>query len=414
MSSRIRVAAAMVFVACGPAQAASLLRVACEGPDARAEVTVNGVFKGECPLDIQVDPGAIQLRVVKRIDADRERVHADDFRIGDGVVKKIDVALSAPRLNVDAQRRENERLARERAEARQREQARELARAAQEQLDRERVEAERRLVEAGDADAMLALADRYATGSGVAKNDAQAKSWLGRAFALGHPVAAFRSSVIRKVHGASDVADLERMLAFPVEPPRAIGAKDAEAARAVVDSDPFFAVPGKGDTVRYAVEQKMPNGHPAMRREHSCARIGERLFRGASRNNYSSAGESTSAFGGLLPLENVSRSTRLFASDTVAQKLLRIESVAGTPFPLTVERQFRIAYRLETKAAGQTLDVPVFLTCGALGGVTEIPNLKTEVGVPLVCLQQHGISTIFMFRTYWHEPSGCFVTADGR
>ena len=407
-------AAAAAFLACGPAHAASLLRVACEGADARAEVTVNGQFKGECPLDIQVNAGTVQLRVVKRLDAERERVYADDFRIGDGVVKKIDVALSAPRLNAEAQRRENERLARERAEAQQREQARELARAAQEQLDRERVEVERKLVEAGDADAMVALADRYATGNGVAKNEAQAKSWLARALALGHPVAAFRSSVIRKTHGAADVADLERMLTFPIEPWRALDARDPDAVLAAVNSDPFFAVPGAGDTVNYTFEQRMPNGNQPMRSEMSCARVGARLFRGTSRNNYSSEGDSKLAFGGLLPLETMSRSTRLFATDTVAQRVLSLDRVAGAPFPLTPGRQFRLAYALETKAAGRTFNAPVFLTCGVLGDATSIPNLKNETGVPLVCLQQHSTSIMFMFRSYWHERSGCFVTADGK
>lgn len=95
----------------------SMLRVACEGDAVRAEISINGVFKGECPLDIQVKTGTIQLRALKKIDASRERVFDDEFRMGDGVVKKVEVILSRPQLNPAAQRSEDERLAPARAAA---------------------------------------------------------------------------------------------------------------------------------------------------------------------------------------------------------------------------------------------------------------------------------------------------------
>lgn len=99
----------------------SMLRVACEGDAVRAEISINGVFKGECPLDIQVNSGTIQLRAVKKIDASRERVFSDEFRMGEGVVKKVEVTLSAPSLNAEALRREDVRVAAERAQAQTRE-----------------------------------------------------------------------------------------------------------------------------------------------------------------------------------------------------------------------------------------------------------------------------------------------------
>lgn len=90
----------------------SVLRVMCEGEDVGAEVTVNGKFKGECPVDIQVSPGRLLLRVEKN-DASYERIFEQEVRIGDGVVKKVEVTLSR-RLNAAGQQREAQRQAAER------------------------------------------------------------------------------------------------------------------------------------------------------------------------------------------------------------------------------------------------------------------------------------------------------------
>lgn len=66
----------------------SILRISCDGDDVGAEVSINGKFRGECPVDIQVAPGTIKLRAKK---ADREQVQ--DFRMGPDSVKKIVVAM---------------------------------------------------------------------------------------------------------------------------------------------------------------------------------------------------------------------------------------------------------------------------------------------------------------------------------
>jgi TPR repeat protein len=147
----------IVVISFDAAAAGSLLRVACEGADAGAEVTINGVFKGECPLDIQVSEGTIQLRVLKKVDASRERVFEQQFRIGDGVVKKVEAVLGAPQLNPAAQRR----LEAEFASLRQ-------------------------AAEAGDAKAMFSLAYRYEQGRGVAQSDALANDWYRKAADAGN------------------------------------------------------------------------------------------------------------------------------------------------------------------------------------------------------------------------------------
>jgi hypothetical protein len=96
----------------------AVIRISCEGPDAGAEVYVNGKFKGECPLDIGVEPGNVQLKVIKPIGDTKERVYEQNFRIGDDVVKTIPVELTT-RLNAIGQRLEDERLILETARRRQ-------------------------------------------------------------------------------------------------------------------------------------------------------------------------------------------------------------------------------------------------------------------------------------------------------
>jgi formylglycine-generating enzyme required for sulfatase activity len=80
----------------------SMLRVTCDGDAAGAEVSINGKFKGECPIDIQVPAGNVKLTVRKKIDAERERVFEQEMQIGDGVVKKIEVALGGARMSTEA------------------------------------------------------------------------------------------------------------------------------------------------------------------------------------------------------------------------------------------------------------------------------------------------------------------------
>jgi formylglycine-generating enzyme required for sulfatase activity len=76
-----------------PAHADSVLRITCEEQDLGAEITVNGEFKGECPLDLKVKPGELKIQVKKPINEDWEKGFSKDMRIGDGVVQKIEAKL---------------------------------------------------------------------------------------------------------------------------------------------------------------------------------------------------------------------------------------------------------------------------------------------------------------------------------
>jgi len=153
----------------------SYLRIACDGADAGAEVSVNGVFKGECPLDIQVKPGVVKISAVLKVDASHERVFEQELKMGEGALKRIDVTLSEPRLSAAAQAREVAKAAAAEAEA-----------AALRKREADEV---RRLLAAadkGDPASIYALGRRYETGAGVARDFDKAQTLFRRAAQTNH------------------------------------------------------------------------------------------------------------------------------------------------------------------------------------------------------------------------------------
>jgi len=109
---RANVVLSLLIPLCTIAQT-SMVRIMCDGEAASSEVTVNGAFKGGCPIDVQVKAGTVQVNVLKTLDKDHEQVFSDEFRIGEGVVKKLEVILSAPRLTTKGKLAERERLQQE-------------------------------------------------------------------------------------------------------------------------------------------------------------------------------------------------------------------------------------------------------------------------------------------------------------
>jgi formylglycine-generating enzyme required for sulfatase activity len=130
------------------AQGLSAVRIACERDNAGAEIRINGQYKGDCPIDAEVQAGQIVVEAVKRVDATRERRFVTRFGLGEGVVKRVDVVLGPPQLNAAAQRAEDERRRaeeeRRRAEAERKRLFDEAARKAEaERRAREEAEAKR-------------------------------------------------------------------------------------------------------------------------------------------------------------------------------------------------------------------------------------------------------------------------------
>jgi hypothetical protein len=82
----------------------AMVRITCEDNDKGAEVQVDGKFKGECPVDIMLPEGTHKFRVSKKFDDTQDRLFEQEFRLGGGTSKKIDVVLSPPQPNAAAKR----------------------------------------------------------------------------------------------------------------------------------------------------------------------------------------------------------------------------------------------------------------------------------------------------------------------
>lgn len=92
-------------------QADSMLRIACDAQSSGATVTINGKFKGECPLDgVKVSEGNTHIRVVKLIDPTRYWLFEQNINMGDDVVKRIDVTFEKTEFTELGLKQEKERL----------------------------------------------------------------------------------------------------------------------------------------------------------------------------------------------------------------------------------------------------------------------------------------------------------------
>ena len=155
------------------ANAASMLRVTCEGEAAGAEVSINGSFKGTCPIDIQVPAGVIVIRAAKKTTGNLERAYEREERLGDGIVKKLEVRLGGERLNAQTRSRITAREA-SLADQREAQQLKELPGLI-------------KAAESGDAAAMLKVGNVYDWGLAGAVDFKRALHWYERAAQSGLP-----------------------------------------------------------------------------------------------------------------------------------------------------------------------------------------------------------------------------------
>lgn len=82
----------IVLFAVGGAVQASTLRVSCDGQAVGAEVSIDGKFKGECPIDLQLKAGQFTLKAAKTISG-KPVTFTQSIRLGDDVVKRVEVLL---------------------------------------------------------------------------------------------------------------------------------------------------------------------------------------------------------------------------------------------------------------------------------------------------------------------------------
>jgi hypothetical protein len=222
----------------------AVLRIACADSDEGAAVRINGVFKGECPVDVQLRAGPAKIEVRKG-DGDRERLFTKELNLADGTVKRIDVVLGEPVLTAQGAQREAERLRLAQAQAHREQEEKQAREREQQQRIVALLERQRSGAEAGDVPSMVAMGDRYWNGVEVAVDTAQALAWYRRAAQAGSEVAAYKAYTLQnragKKYSFHELA--VKILSGPRQAARTVNLSGKDATRQFLLSDAFFSAP---------------------------------------------------------------------------------------------------------------------------------------------------------------------------
>jgi len=178
------------------ASAESVLRVKCKDSASDAAVFINGKSYGKCPADIFLDAGEISLRVVKTVDAERERVFETTLMLRDNRPEIVNVVLAPAQLNQKAAKVQAQEALQKAKEGdiaamqqvsdfyekglglvKSAENAEYWSRQAIDKQDENAARAILARAEAGDIDAMAQLATLYEQGQGVERSEAEAQFW---------------------------------------------------------------------------------------------------------------------------------------------------------------------------------------------------------------------------------------------
>ena len=376
--------------------AGSLLRISCEGDAAGAEISVNDDFKGECPIDVKVPAGTVKLFAKRSVDADHERVLEQEMRIGDEVVKTVELVLPPARLSADAQHRADTAAA--------------AARARREEAalrDRALLASQQQAAEQGDLGAMEALADRYDTGVGVPRDDKLAQQWWNKAIAGGSLTAKFHDSGLYRRLAPEDRAAALRVFSLPADPARQVNVEGNDRIRAFVEHDPFFAVPGGSAPATTTHELTFTSQTiPATRIDNTCQRHGQLFEQKGSTQNplYSSTYTGVDALGGVVPLKT--RGGRGWF-DVYTQEMERLLSVTGEPFVADQGKRWGLRYVINHD---DKYHIEYTMTCASTTTAGNLPGAHGNVA--LVCVRESFTRPDLggLLRLGFDDLSGCMVT----
>ncbi len=203
----------------------AMLRIGCTGDAVGAEVRVNGVFKGECPVDVEVRAGLVKVEAAKPV-GNLERVFGRELHVADGTVKRVDVVLGEPGLSAKA-----------------REQAQ---RDAEHKLAQER---ERKRLH-DDAVMMVAKGEAYKDGKGVPPDPAQALAWYRRGAEAGSEIGTYKAHILQQRAGKPYSFDPFAVHILMGGKPalRTDSVEGSDAARQFVLTNSFFDTPKPATT----------------------------------------------------------------------------------------------------------------------------------------------------------------------
>ncbi len=389
------------------------LRVTCEGSDMGAEVWINGKFRGECPVDLKVPAGPLKLMVRKQVDTEHERLFEQDIRMGEDSIKKVEAVL-ALQLSAEGQRRERERIAKQREDA--------LKKAELEKIKQEEFLKLSRDAQAGDAKAMELIGDRYANGTGVKLLNIDAGRWYAQSIAAGNSSALPRLLAVLERASASELAVISVYLGK--DQSRKETVTGLSEVRSFMTSDPFFSV--HGGTAPVPQKQGLPDdsdGYDNGNREAFIEASGgsrqytrnDRFFQTEAESHDGTARfgiSAQNALGGLVLVER-SRNAGFLRVGELRQKLVGLSNLYGQPFPLGVGSAFGLSMKVEVNPIGPTYTMMQKLDCVVTG--VPVNNDKRALGVsltPVRCALTQGQKEPKVLELYWHESSGWFIKRD--
>ena len=138
-----------------------VVRLTCEAKHTGAEVSVNGKFRGACPLDLVVKEGTLKIALTLPRTKELQLEYRKQVRIGDGVVMRVHIPEAGWRRTYT-----------------------ESYRATIKDFP-----ANFAAAKGGDKLAMYEVGKAYAYGLGVAEDSQQALIWLSKAAKAGVPAA---------------------------------------------------------------------------------------------------------------------------------------------------------------------------------------------------------------------------------
>jgi hypothetical protein len=391
----------------------SLLRISCDEEDVGAEVSLNGKFRGECPIDVKVVPGKYLLRVSKTIDAAQERVFEMELRVGEDTAKRIDAVLKT-KLTRAGQAKEDKRLLAERAEAERQDAERQTRERAARQREAERIEAQRSAREqlaqqvtaanAGDNAAQFALGERYRLGRDVPRDIEKAREWYKKAAASGNRIAGVLSYPGSAKTPEQDIDAATAMLALTQAPVRRVQVRGHDNVRAFVQADPFFAAPpNSGSLLSYTGKISDTKFAKACQHNNRLAEVKMTMYTASPVTT-----EGKTALAGMMHFSNKAAGGALSAA---AGEVVEIDSVSGAPFPLTPGNPFtiRYLYRVYGKSGS---DLPTTLTCAVTDSKVSVPIWMNAASPQLICLSEMkflGSDISSVARMVLDEGSGCMI-----
>lgn len=414
-----RVLAATLLVAASHAMAGpAVLRLQCDDDSVDAEVKIDGVDKGECPVDVKLPAGQIRIEARKSLPGDRERTYVHEMRLGEDTVKTLEIVLGPPTFTAVGQKREDERRA---AEAVERDrQAAEKARAqAEEQARRDaaaqaKQDALRQLqaaADGGDVAAMLALGRRYAAGDDeLARDKARAAQLFKRAADAGSEAGQFATTSPSDPTEAdwADWSAAMDMLALPRTNVRTLNLQGLSRVREFAQTDPFFQLPSGGASFnfQYKVVSTID-----LYQTGTCTRNGPlaQVDFVNSINDVRYKGDMTALLGGLMALETSGSSG--WTGPTSRSETTLLRSIDGTPSAMKAGTRFGFDWVMHGGTLFSKTDTEITMSCGPtrvrlprVGNVTLPPDV-----VQLICYAKPAFPVLQ--RWYFDGRSGCFIRA---